>query len=341
MRVCITGGTGFIGSWFARTLGERGVEVVALDLHPPEPGLPLSRFVHGDIRDPKALDEAFAGCDSVLALAAAHHDFGIDESTYFGVNETGSRLTCEALDAHGIRRVCWYSSCAVYGDCPEPRHEGAAPQPNNFYGASKLAGEAVFKAWTETGEGRSCLAIRPTICFGPGNFANMYSLIRQVQRRRFVVAGPGDNHKSLAYVENLVDATLHLWERHREGFDLFNFVEKPDLRSREIAQAVADALGRRRAGVRVPMWTALAAALPFDLVIALTGKNLPVSSMRVRKLFQLETLFEADKLAAAGFRSKVSIHEGIARMARWYLDEGRHRSAKWRLPPRDVLRPNR
>ena len=78
MRICITGGTGFIGSWFARRLAAAGVEVVALDLHPPDPALPLARFVRGDIRDPEALRRAFEGCDRVLALAAAHHDFGID-----------------------------------------------------------------------------------------------------------------------------------------------------------------------------------------------------------------------------------------------------------------------
>lgn len=338
MRICITGGTGFIGSWFARRLAASGAEVVALDLHPPDPALPISRFVRGDIRDPDALRRAFEGCDRVLALAAAHHDFGIDEKTYFAVNEEGSRRTCEAMDACGIRRCCWYSSCAVYGDCPAPRHEQAIPRPNHFYGASKLAGEAVFGEWTGRGDGRSCLVIRPTICFGPGNVANMYSLIRQIHRRRFVVAGAGRNHKSLAYVENLVEATMHLWDRQGAGIDLFNFVEKPDLESQEIAQAVADALGRRRPGVRLPMWLVLLGAKPFDLVIALTGRNLPVSSMRVRKLFEMETLFEAEKLAAAGFRSPVSIREGIRRMVEWYLAGGKDQPVVWRQPPAEVQR---
>ncbi|MBM4104741.1 MAG: NAD(P)-dependent oxidoreductase [Phycisphaerae bacterium] len=338
MKICITGGTGFIGEWFTERLLREGAEVTALDLHPPSPGSRVTRFVQGDVRDPDALRRAFAGQDAVLALAAAHHDFGIDEATYFGVNEHASRLTCEALDACGIRRACWFSSVAVYGDCPAPRDEQSTPRPNNFYGASKLAGEAVWREWAALGGGRSALVIRPTICFGPRNLANMYSLIRQIHRRRFVVAGDGVNRKSLAYVENLVDATMHLWARHGEGFDVFNFVEKPDLKSREIAQAVADALGRRSAGVRLPMWLVLLAARPFDLVIALTGWNLPVSSMRVRKLFQMETLFEAEKLAAAGFRSRVSIREGIRRMAEWYLAEGKDRAVTWRQPPAEVRR---
>ena len=60
--------------------------------------------------------------------------------------------------------------------------------------------------------------------------------------------------------------------------------------------------------------------------------------MRVRKLFELETKFEASKLRDAGFVSEVSIPEGIARMTRWYLETGRHRKPIWRIPPRDIQR---
>ena len=101
MRICITGATGFIGSYFCRAFQSAGHEVVGIDLIPPDASAPMARFVHGDIRDPDALRRAFEGCDQVLSLAAAHHDFGIDRPTYFAVNETASRLICEQADAAG------------------------------------------------------------------------------------------------------------------------------------------------------------------------------------------------------------------------------------------------
>jgi nucleoside-diphosphate-sugar epimerase len=338
MKACITGATGFIGYQLVQRLRAAGHEVTGLDLVPPEPGQRMERFVHGDIRDPAAVRRAIEGADAVFSLAAAHHDFGIEERTYFAVNETGSQVLCDELDRAGIRKVCWYSSCAVYGDCPAPRHEEAMPLPNGHYGASKLAGEKVFRAWTGKGEGRSALVVRPTITFGPSNVANMYSLIRQVASGRFVIAGHAGNYKSLSYVENLLDATLYLWERGFSGFELYNFVEKPDLTSRQIAQAVADALGRPSPGPTLPMPLVLALALPFDAVTAVTGKDLGISSMRVRKLFAQETRFEADKIASAGFRSAVSVPEGIARMVRWWQQAGSKAAPKWRQPPAEVRR---
>lgn len=336
MKACVTGATGFIGYQLVQRLVAAGYSVTGLDLIPPQEGQQLPKFVHGDIRDPAAVRRAIAGADAVYSLAAAHHDFGIDQATYFAVNQTGSQVLCDELDRAGIRRVCWYSSCAVYGDCPAPRDEAATPKPSGHYGASKLAGEQVFRAWVEKGDGRSALVIRPTITFGPTNVANMYSLIRQIASGRFVIAGQASNFKSLSYVENLIDATLYLWDRGFTGFELFNFVEKPDLTSRQIAQAVGDALGKASPGPTLPMPVVLALALPFDAVTALTGKDLGVSSMRVRKLFAQETRFEAGKIAAAGFRSKVPVTEGIARMVRWWRDAGSKAEPKWRQPPAQV-----
>jgi nucleoside-diphosphate-sugar epimerase len=333
MKACVTGATGFIGYQLCSRLLSAGHQVRGLDLIPPEAGQHLPEFVHGDIRDPAAVRRAVEGADAVFSLAAAHHDFGIDQATYFAVNETGSQVLCDELDRAGIRRVCWYSSCAVYGDCPAPRHEDATPRPSGHYGASKLAGERVFRAWTEKGQGRSALVIRPTITFGPGNVANMYSLIRQVASGRFVIAGRASNYKSLSYVENLLDATVYLWERGFSGLEIYNFVEKPDLTSRQIAEAVGEALGKASPGPTLPLPLVLALALPFDAVTAVTGRDLGISSMRVRKLFSQETRFEADKLAATGFRSSVPVREGIARMVRWWKSAGVQAAPKWRQPP--------
>lgn len=340
VRIFITGGSGFIGSYFHDLLTQAGHSLVIYDLIEPPFPLKNASYVKGDVRDKAHLQRSMAGCERVLALAAAHHDFGIAEGTYFAVNETGTRNICEAMDAHGIRDLCFYSSCAVFGDSKPPLREDSPTAPNSPYGASKLAGERAIKPWADKGEGRRALIIRPTITFGPRNFANMYSLIRQVHNKRYVQIGPGSNIKSLSYVENIVSATNFLWmrpESQRAVFDIFNYIDKPDLTSRKIAEAIYAALGRKFPAFSVPMGLGLLLALPFDVVIKLTGKNLPVSSARVKKLAGTETRFEADKLAAAGFKPPIPLTEGIARMVRWYVDEGRHKQAIWHLPPDEPL----
>ncbi|HZW10445.1 MAG TPA: NAD(P)-dependent oxidoreductase [Phycisphaerales bacterium] len=338
MKILVTGGSGFIGSYFLERLAEQGHELVVLDLVDPPGRAPRHTFYKGDIRDRAALERAMSGCERVIHLAAAHHDFGIEYDTYFSVNERGSRTMCEVLDDLGVRDVVFYSTVAVYGEAPEPHHEEADKKPNTPYGASKLAGEAVFREWTEKGGGRRCLVIRPTVTFGPRNFANMYSLIRQVHSGKYFEFGPGENIKSLSYVENTVDATLFLLDKQgRPAFDVYNYIDKPDLTSRQITHAVYLSLGKKAPGLTLPMWAGLLLALPFDLAIALTGKNLPISSARLKKLYQVQTKFEADKLLAAGYKPRVLLTDGIDRMVKWYLAEGRTQRAVWHLPPKETL----
>ncbi len=323
MRYSITGGAGFIGGHFRRRLAPQGSLHSILDIRPaadPEPGV---RHVVGDIRDPAAVRDAFDGATAVLHLAAAHHDFGIDRDTFYSVNEEGARVLCDGMDEAGIRTICFFSTVAVYGSEQDDPGESAPCRPDTPYGGSKLAGEEVFRAWMDRGDGRSVLVIRPTVTFGPGHFANVYTLVRQIRSGLFVRVGPGENRKSLVYVDNLVDATLELWSRLEPGqLDICNMVDKPDLTSRQISDAVYRALGRRPPRMGIPMWAALLGALPFDLVIALTGRNLPISSARVKKFAAANTRFAADRLAEAGIRGTVPLEEGLERMVRWYLDEG-------------------
>jgi hypothetical protein len=65
---------------------------------------------------------------------------------------------------------------------------------------------------------------------------------------------------------------------------------------------------------------------------------LPISGARIRKLFNAQTKFEADRVAASGFKPPVPLRDGIARMVQWYVKEGRHQSAEWHLPPAEAPR---
>ena len=115
VRYCITGGSGFIGRYFCEALAAAGHEITVLDLVAPSEGLPHDRFVQGDVRDPAACRAALEGCDRLLNLAAAHHDFGIERETYFSVNDFGvispsrwnlrsSSFHCQSKRSGGVPR---------------------------------------------------------------------------------------------------------------------------------------------------------------------------------------------------------------------------------------------
>jgi nucleoside-diphosphate-sugar epimerase len=340
--VLVTGGAGFIGSYVVDRLLQDKVPVTVLDLAPPRARATSAlRQIRGDVRDRATLDAALEGVGTVFHLAAAHHDSGLARDTYFSVNEGGAATLCDAMGEAGVRTLCFYSTAAVYGAAPEPRHEDGPTLPASPYGQSKLAAERIFESWSCCEAGRYTLVIRPSVTFGPGNFANMFALIRLIDSGRYVQVGSGSNVKSLSYVENLVDATFWLWQRRApSGFDVYNCVDKPDLTSREIAGVLAEALGREPARLTVPLWLGLALGFPFDVARTITGRG-SVSTDRIRKLAVHETRFPSDRLHRAGFAPRVSLREGLARMVRWYIAEGRAAPALPSLPPLEVVRLER
>jgi nucleoside-diphosphate-sugar epimerase len=337
VRILITGGGGFVARHFVERLRRERVALTLFDLATPDWDPGEAAVVLGDVRDRCALLRAARGCDAVLHLAAAHHDSGLSRDTYYDVNEGGARALCRVLDEVGIGDVCFFSTVAVYGSAPEPRHEETPARPITPYGESKLAAERVFRDWAAAAGGRRVLVIRPPVVFGAGNFANMYALIRQIDRGRFLRVGKGDNVKSLVYVENLVEATLLAWRDLAAPFEIVNVVDKPDLTSRAIADIVFRALGKAPPQRSIPLGLGLALGWPFDAVSRVTGHPLMVSTARIRKYAADQTKFEADKLARLGFRAAISLEEGLRQTVAWYQHEGRTKATKARLPPASVM----
>ena len=146
MKLLVTGGAGYIGSIVSRQLLAAGHEVVVLDNlergHRAAVAEP-ARFVEADLRDAEAARAALAeGFDGVLhfaALALVAESVSNPER-YYRTNVTGTLNLLEAMDAAGVTRLVFSSTCAVYGQPDEvPIREDAPPRPANAYGASKLA----------------------------------------------------------------------------------------------------------------------------------------------------------------------------------------------------------
>jgi nucleoside-diphosphate-sugar epimerase len=87
--------------------------------------------------------------------------------------------------------------------------------------------------------------------------------------------------------------------------------------SKEIANMQAEFL-RKKILLKLPLWVAVGLALPFDLAIKITGKNLKISSARVKKLCT-QTYHKADKIRDLGFKPRHEMRDGMERMIRWYL----------------------
>jgi nucleoside-diphosphate-sugar epimerase len=315
MAILITGGSGFIGSHFHNYLPNQ--DLINLDLNEPFFRY-KSTFIKGDIRIGEDIRKAIHGKNitTIISLAAKHHDFGVGHDEYFDTNEEGTKILCAVAAEYAIKEIIFYSSVAVYGLRDTISDETLDPRPDSPYGASKLAGETVLKNWAKADASRKVLIIRPTLVFGPNNRANMFNLIRQINSGFYFHLGKADNIKSIAYVENLVNATLFLQKKAATGISIYNYADEPQLTTRQISSIISASL-KTKIRFTIPKSIGIMVGLPFDAIIKITGKNLPVSTARIKKL-ATATHHSAKKIFAAGFKPAYTTEQGLLKMVEWY-----------------------
>jgi len=313
-KILITGGSGFIGRYFIQKL--EGKSITNLDFRSPDYDS-AAEFIRGDIRDKEVVKHAIKGADTLIHLAAMHHDFGIKDQEYFDTNVGGAENLIAAAEETGLKTIINFSTVAVYGDKgnPGPTDESTIPAPQNAYGHSKLQAEKKFIEWAEKDPSRKLIIVRSTVVFGPNNLANVLNLIKAIDQGLYFHVGKGENIKSLAYVENIVDAAMFAEEK-ASGVFLFNYVDYPQLSSRAIATMQAKFLGKK-IRLNLPLWLGILLAKPFDFAIAVTRKNLKISSKRVKKL-ATQTYHGADLIRKRGFKPAHSVEYGMEAMIRWY-----------------------
>lgn len=265
-----------------------------------------------NVCDLESLRRAISKDDVLINLAAEHRDDVRPISRYDEVNVQGARNICEIAEEKGVTRIVFTSSVACYGFAPANTAEDGAIAPFNDYGRTKAEAEEVFREWqARDPENRSLVIVRPTVIFGERNRGNVYNLLKQIASGRFVMIGNGKNRKSMAYVEN-VAAFLEYALSMPPGLHVYNYVDKPDFDMQALVSVVKEKLGRGRgAGIRIPYLVGYCIGMAFDVVARLTGKNFPISAIRVRK-FCATTQF-ASSAMSDGFLPPVTLEEGLRR----------------------------
>jgi len=312
----LIGGSGFIGTALVGILIEHGHKVRILDIAKPPPGN-AADYRYSDVTDLNLLTETLKGCGFVVNLAAAHRDDVRPLSLYHDVNVLGAENVCCAAEALGINDIVFTSSVAVYGFPQGEPDENTPPNPFNLYGKTKWEAEGVYRAWQQGDAARRLDMVRPTVVFGPGNRGNVYNLLAQLARPRFVMVGEGKNRKSMAYVRNIAAYLAYLIEaEHKPGASLCNYCDTPAYDMNELLREVRTALCKSvEPDVRIPYFAGIAIGSLFDLAARITRRNFAISKVRVQK-FCANTVFSSERLLSGGFRPpydlRTALHETIA-----------------------------
>lgn len=313
LQIGVIGGSGFIGTRLCQRLTKAGHAISIYDKQPSQAFPALHTL--GDVRDVDTLADWMAPGAAMVHLAAEHRDDVRPISLYDEVNIDGAVNVCEAARRKGINTIVFTSTVAVYGFAPIGTDERGEIAPFNDYGRTKYEAEKVLRAWQAEAPDQRCLVIiRPTVVFGEQNRGNVYNLLKQIASGRFVMVGHGNNRKSMAYVENVAAFIEHSL-KFGAGVHLYNFIDKPDFSMNRLVSTVNRMLGRKdKVGLRLPYSLGFGLGKCFDGIAKLTGRNLTISSIRVKK-FCSDTVFETS-VSETQFESPVGLEAALERTIR-------------------------
>jgi nucleoside-diphosphate-sugar epimerase len=311
LRILITGGSGFIGTRLISLLYNiENIEIVNFDkvisIAYPE----ITTI--GDVRVYSELNSVCQNVDVIFNLAAEHADDVTPLNLYKDVNVGGARNVVKAAIHNGIKHIIFTSSVAVYSLNSDNPDESFDTRPFNEYGRTKLEAEKIFYDWYSSNMGLTLSIIRPAVVFGEGNRGNVYNLINQIVKRRFIMIGDGKNCKSMGYVGNVADFLKFQLEK-KPGYYLYNYADKNDLSCSDIVNIVHKEIGISSINLKLPYFVGFFGGLFFDIVSKITGKKFSISSIRIKK-FCANTTVNSTMASSSGFNPRYTLEEGMKRM---------------------------
>jgi dTDP-glucose 4,6-dehydratase len=261
VRVLVTGGAGFIGSHYVRSLlGGRypafaGADVLVLDLlsyagtltNLPDPARePQLRFVHGDIRDAEVVARVMAGADVVVHFAAESHvDRSITGAADFvTTNVVGTQVLLQAALEAEVSRFVHVSTDEVYGSIDSGSWPETHPlQPNSPYSASKAGSDLLARSYHRT-HGLPVCITRCSNNYGPHQFPEKVIplfVTNLLDGKKVPLYGDGLNVRDWLHVDDHCRGIQLVAEKGRDG-ETYNIGGGTELTNRELTYRLLGAV---------------------------------------------------------------------------------------------------
>ncbi len=319
----MTGGTGFIGSHLVETLLQRGVQVRCLLRKRSGlkwlTGLPIEAAL-GDCGDNASLEEAVKEVDQVFHLAGVTK--AVEENTYFEVNTIGTENLIRACLKNNprIQKFIYLSSQAAAGPCRngDKKRESDSCEPVSAYGRSKRRGEELALAFAHQ---IPLLILRPCAVYGPRE-RDIYTFFKLLSRKIKPCLSGEDQHLSLCYVEDIIQAILLAAQSREPSGEIFFLSDGQDYAMEEVGDVFARAMGVNAFSIRIPEWTMASVASFSEYLSKLSRRPPLLSKGKVEEILQRNWVCDITKARAAlGFEPRIPLKQGAELTYQWYKRE--------------------
>ncbi len=210
MRILVTGGGGFLGTWIIQALIKEGHDVVNFSRHEYEhlKALGIKSF-KGTITHDEDLQNALIGIDAVFHVAAIAGVWGKHQD-FYNTNYLGTKKILEIARSRGVKYFIYTSTpSVVFGKDDIIKGDESLPYPDKFYTSyamtKAMAEEEVLNSNSNE---MKTIAIRPHLIWGPGDPHLFPRVIQSARAGKLKRVGNGDNLVDIIYVENAAHAHL-------------------------------------------------------------------------------------------------------------------------------------
>ena len=323
MSLIVTGASGFVGQGLLERLSEAGHGGVATGREPP---LGMPPGWHAASRDDVLHGaEEVDAVDAIIHLEVRQHiprPTAADIQSFYEANVAGTRQWLDWADRHHVRRFVFTSSIKAVpaGDGAEQVAGNGNPncgeaEPDTAYGRSKASAEAAVREWAAARPDRIAVILRPAPVYGPGNGANLAAFARQVVAGKPCLIGLCDARKSVVSRTNLVAAIEFAAAWKTPGCEVFNVSDRDTFSVGQLADMISTLAGAPKPR-RIPKAMAGFVALVGDAISAVTGRDFPLTTARMKQMLAT-SVFPCDDLVAAGFQHPQTTEQGLAEMLDW------------------------